>query len=123
MTLQEINAWVEGTPIITWEEDSYDESGNRYESRIYKKNGKFYRLELSNGHPYEQYVKGKGYVRGCYVAPVEVFKKTRVITETHYETEEEAKAHDEHLRLSGQLLEGEGAVQAITALGRFVGNS
>jgi hypothetical protein len=126
MTLQEVKDWMKGTPIETWEHDSYDDNGNHYETRIYRKDGKFWRLEFSNEHPYEHYERERGYVRGEYVGPVEVVKKTRVVTETYYESkeEEEQSLNIETLQSARLILEGRGSeVSEDSPLGRHVGNS
>lgn len=110
MTLQELKEWCKGTRVVDYENDSYDDNGNHYETKIYEKDGKLWRLEFSNGHPYERYERGIGYVRGDYTGPVEVFKKTRTVVETYYETKEDQETA---LQLSpiqpeGQLLAEEG---------------
>jgi len=110
MTLQEVKDWCKGTLVVDYEDDSYDDNGNHYETKIYKKDGKLWRLSFSNGHPYEKYVKGKGYVRGEYVAPVEVFKKTRTVVQEYYETKEEQDTalQIEALQPPRFILEGRG---------------
>lgn len=107
MTLQEVKDWCKGTRVVDYEDDSYDDNGNHYVTKIYSKDGKLWRLSFSNDHPYERYERGRGYVRGEYVDPVEVVKKTRVVTETYYESKEEE--HDA-LQSHRPLLEGTGTV-------------
>ena len=52
MTLDELNIWIKAHKYVTSDEDSYDSSGNHYETRIYEacmRDGKFFAQEDKNG--------------------------------------------------------------------------
>ena len=85
MKLEDLKAWIKGKRVVDWEDDMNDECGNRCESRIYESDGKLYRIEFCNNHPYEKWIVGEGYNRGDFTEPVEVIKKERTIIETYYE--------------------------------------
>ena len=66
MELQELNDWVKSAKYIETSRTEFDECGNEDYYKIFKKDNKFYMIEYMNGHPYERYISGKGYVRGEY---------------------------------------------------------
>ena len=86
MDTQELGKWFEDAAIVHSKED-IDGCTNIYLTRIYLKDGKYYRLEYCNGHPCEKWGE-KGYIRGVY-EPIEVFKKEVEVIETFYLTKEE----------------------------------
>ena len=67
MNLTEIEDWIKSAKYIEHGQDEFtDKCGNEETSIIYEKDGKYYRIEFQNGHPYERYISGKGFVRGEY---------------------------------------------------------
>lgn len=91
MTLDELKEWIKAHRYITTSDEDYDSSGNHHETRIYDGGeGVFFAIEFSNNHPYEKWDStigkyGGGYVRGEYVHPKQVFKKTRVVEYYDYD--------------------------------------
>lgn len=82
MTKAELMEWIESANLNYAESHSgYDENGNFYDTRIYEKDGSFYKIEFCNDHPSEVYGV-KGYIRGEY-QPVKVKRiETQVIQVT-----------------------------------------
>jgi len=67
MKLQELEDWIKSANYVEHGQHEFTDScGNEETSIIYEKDGKHYKIEFQNGHPYERYVSGKGYVRGEY---------------------------------------------------------
>jgi hypothetical protein len=79
MTLLEIQAWIKSAKHVDTVNDYYDDCGNRETTKIYEKNGQFFKIEFMNGHPYEAWNATKtGFVRGVYGPPTPVRKASRL---------------------------------------------
>jgi len=66
MNLKELNEWIKSANYIEHGEGEFTDScGNEETSIIYEKDGKYYKIEFQNGHPYEKW-GGKGFIRGEY---------------------------------------------------------
>ncbi len=66
MTLPELNEWIKSAKHVDGSQEEYDSSTNKYYFRIYEKDGKFFKIEFMNDHPFELYVKGKGFTHDEY---------------------------------------------------------
>jgi hypothetical protein len=86
MNVHELADWLKNSEFVDCDAE-VDGCGNRLETRIYLKDGKYYRLEYCNGYPCEKWGE-KGYIHGEY-EPIEVFKKEVEVIETFYFTKEE----------------------------------
>ena len=51
MNIQELDEWLKKAEYISTPEYNHDENGNKYESRVFKKDGQLYRLGYCNNHP------------------------------------------------------------------------
>ena len=81
MTKTELNGWVKKAEFIDSTEEFVDDGGNFEGYRIYKNDGRYYRLEFCNNYPYPKWGK-KGYVRDGYEPEiVKQVKRRKVITE------------------------------------------
>ena len=65
MNLTELNAWMKSAKFVESANHDTDSCGNYTYSRIYEKDGGFWRIEFMNNHPSEKWGK-RGYVRGVY---------------------------------------------------------
>lgn len=86
MNVEELADWLKASEFVDCDA-STDGCGNALTTRIYLKDGQYYRLEYCNGYPSEKFGE-KGYIRGVY-EPIEVFKKEVEVIETFYLTKEE----------------------------------
>ena len=84
MTKEELDNWIKSAKFITYENDDYDSCGNHEVTKIFEKDGKFWAIHYQNNYPYEKW-SNKGFIRGQYAEPHEVFKKTRIIEYYDYE--------------------------------------
>ena len=65
MTLQELNDWMKSNRCIDHTEFDIDGCDNRYYSKIYDVDGKFYKVDFCNEHPSAKWGE-HGYIRGVY---------------------------------------------------------
>ena len=86
MNTKELADWLKDAEFIHCDKE-VDGCGNHLSTRIYVHDGKYYRLEYSNGHPCQAW-GDKGYIKGVY-EPTEVFKREVEVIETFYLTKEE----------------------------------
>ena len=86
MNTQELADWLKESEFVHCDTET-DGCGNVLTTRIYLKDGKYYRMEFCNGYPSEKW-GDKGYIRGEY-EPIKVFKKEVEVIETFYLTKEE----------------------------------
>ena len=84
MTKAELDEWVKSSKYVDTIRDEYDDGGTRNVMQVREKDGKFYLLETYDGHYYEKFVKGEGYIRGVHNHPKEITKKTEVVTVDYY---------------------------------------
>lgn len=84
MTKAELDEWVKSSKYVDTIRDEYDDGGTRNVKQVREKDGKLYLLETYDGHYYEKFVKGKGYIRGVHNPPKEITKKTEVVTVEYY---------------------------------------
>lgn len=78
MTKPELDAWIASAKFTDGTVD-YDSSSNRWEQKIYEKDGKFYSIEYCNGGPFR-----KRGARDDYEEPQEVIAKTQTIVKTDW---------------------------------------
>lgn len=83
MTLDELKEWIDESECID-NENRFDDRGNNWAFSIYKRDGKFYRIDSCNGYPTEKWSDGHGYIKGVY-EPREVVRKEEIVTEVYYE--------------------------------------
>lgn len=86
MTREEIMTWIWSARFISTEIGEHDDCGNYDATLIYEKDGKLFRVQMSNGIPNEKW-GDKGWIRGEYSPPQEVTRKTRMVEEIYYEPE------------------------------------
>ena len=89
MNKQEIFKWIEEAKYITTSRLEYDESSNRWESRIYKKGSQLYSVGFCNKEPM---TKSNSKSKGPYYEPTLVKKIQKKIVETTYEPIEPLKS-------------------------------
>ena len=89
MKLKEIQDWIKNSQYVDSTDYHHDSCDNIEETRIYRNNGKLYKIEFMNDYPYEKWAvndKGRGYfVRGEYSDPIEVIMKTQMVEQIYYE--------------------------------------
>ncbi len=91
MTKNEINEWLRKARYVDTENSDVDGCDNRWETKIYTKDGKFYRVEFLNQEPLEDYPHVT--VNGSRVYSVqEVFHRQETRIVDIYETQEEIDA-------------------------------
>lgn len=74
MTLQELKDWITAAKYIDTINEFVDSCDNREYTKIFEKDGKFYKIEYMNKYPYNQWDDKKGFVRDQYAEPKEVKK-------------------------------------------------
>ena len=87
MTKPQLDAWIASA---RWHDGTvdFDSSSNRWEQRIYEKDGRHYSIEFCNKEPFQK--RGpKGYIKGDYEVPKEVRAETRTIVKTDWIPAEE----------------------------------
>ena len=85
MTLKELNDWIKSAKHIETSRVEIDGCGNEDLYRIYEKDGKFYKIEFMNDHPYERYVSDKGYIRGIHdISEVKKVEWVQVVHDWEY---------------------------------------
>lgn len=91
MTKSEISEWLKKARYVDTEHFDVDGCDNRWESKIYAKDDKFYRVEFLNNEPVEDYPHVT--VNGSRVySVVEVFHRQETRIVDIYETQEEIDA-------------------------------
>jgi len=84
MTKSELDEWVKSSKYVDTIRDEYDDGGTRHVKQVREKDGKLYLLSTYDGHYFEKFVEGKGYIRGEHNPPKEITKKTEVVTVKYY---------------------------------------
>jgi hypothetical protein len=77
MTLEELDNWIDSAQYVECAYDAHDGCSNHYRTIIYEKDGKYYQIEYLNDHPHEDYIAGKGAIRGQY--SVQEVEKVEVV--------------------------------------------
>jgi len=98
MNITELKEWMKSARCVDHLEDR-DKCENNWETRIYEKDGEFFKIEFLNGYALErrEYYTVEPTSRfddgtRCrnfpdeYDAPKKVYRKTRIIEEFYYET-------------------------------------
>ena len=65
MNLQELKKWMKSNVCIEHSDSDIDSCDNRFYSKIYEVDGKFFKVECCNDGPCEKWGE-RGYVRGVY---------------------------------------------------------
>ncbi|TRZ83706.1 hypothetical protein D4R86_00300 [bacterium] len=61
MNIQELDEWLKNAEYINTPDCDHDENGNKYETRVFKKDEQLYRLGYCNNHPNPKWGE-KGYM-------------------------------------------------------------
>lgn len=77
---EELEEFLESSEMVDYEQE-YDPSSNNYETRIYKKDGKYFQVYLSNGHFQTVFEEGVGHTDKHYLIPVKPVEVTEIIWE------------------------------------------
>lgn len=85
MNLTELNAWMKSHKCIDTTSVDIDGCDNRYYSKIYEVDGKFFKVDFCNNYPSEKW-GNRGYIRGEY-EPKPVHKVSWM--EYHYEWQQD----------------------------------